>query len=165
MAAVYGRRELLREPVEDPRRVERLEPVRPPADVDVVARLRVHREARLDGIPAVVLLDQLVHLGEVPALARPAPVAGPLRVRLGEAREVELDLRLDLAQAPHVRERAAQRREVRVRLGPEVADAPAQGPADERVELPIRLEQLALHLRRRRDVADPPLADDLFRRT
>ena len=39
----------------------------------------------------------------------------------------------------------------------------AQRLADERVEVAVALEPLALALRRRRHVADAPLADDLLR--
>ena len=41
-------------------------PVGAAADLDEVARARVHRQPRLDRVPAVVPLDQLVHLAEVP---------------------------------------------------------------------------------------------------
>ena len=55
-----------REPFEHPRRVEWRTAVAPSVDERVVTRPRVHRQARLGGVPAVVPVDQLVDLGEVP---------------------------------------------------------------------------------------------------
>ena len=72
-------------------------------------------------------------------------------------------LELDLAQPPHVGQRPAERGEVVVGLDAEVAQAPPQRLADQRVQLAVGLEALALLLRRRRHVANPPLADDLLR--
>ncbi len=59
--------------VEDPGGVERRAAVGAAADLDEVARAGIHRQAGLDRVPAVVLLDQLVDLAEVPALGDPAP--------------------------------------------------------------------------------------------
>src|SRR5204863_7649634 len=88
----------LGEPVEDPGGVEGLAAVRAPADLDVVARARVHRQARLDRVVAVVAVDQVVQLAEVPALGDAAPFvrAAVLRVGVGEARLVPLDQVVDL---------------------------------------------------------------------
>ena len=64
-----------REAFEHPRRVEWPTAVAPSVDERVVASSRVHRQPRLGRIPAVVPVDQLVDLGEVPAMReRPPPV-------------------------------------------------------------------------------------------
>jgi hypothetical protein len=102
--------------LEDPARVERPDPVRLAADVDEVARARVHRQPRLDGIEQVVPGDQVVDGVEPPGRRAPAPRAlQPGRVAAGKLFPLELqrvlvrcDLRLDLAQAPRVRRRAGQ---------------------------------------------------------
>ena len=96
-----------REAPQDPRRVERLASVRLAADEDEVARPRVHRQSRLDRIPAVVLLDQVVDRMEVPPSGELAPASIPLtRVahlpaqlvpRGTQPIEMILDLLLDLA--------------------------------------------------------------------
>src|SRR5262249_22581267 len=70
--------------------------------------------------------------------------------------------RLDLAEALHVRQRTAERGDVAVGIGAEVAEAPPQPLADVRIQLGVGRELLALALRGRRDVADPPLAEDLL---
>ena len=62
-----------REPLEHPRRVQWPATVAPPVDERVVARSRIHRQPRLGGVPAVVALDQLVHLAEVPPARQRLP--------------------------------------------------------------------------------------------
>src|SRR5439155_3506829 len=156
----------LREPGEDPRNVERLARVRPAADLDVVARLRIHAQPRLGRIPAVVALDQVVDVGEVPPLDEPAPgsrVAAVLLVGHGQPGEVLLREALDLVQTPHVRERPRERREIAVRLLAEVPQPAAQRLPDQRVQILVGLDPPALLLGGRRHVADTPLADDLLR--
>ena len=93
---------------------------------------------------------------------QPVGVVRVLRVGLGKPLELSVGLGLDQAKALHVRQRAAERGEVVVGLGAEVANASPQALADERVEVAIGLEPLALTLRRRGDVANPPLAEEVF---
>ena len=62
-----------REPLERPPRVERRTAVVLSVDERVVTRQRVHGQTRLGGIPAVVPLDQVVHLVERPAAHQLAP--------------------------------------------------------------------------------------------
>src|SRR5581483_1454731 len=73
-----------------------------------------------------------------------------------------LDRIVDLTKPLHVRQRPAERGEVAVGLDTEAATPPRQTFAGERVQLGVLGELLPLGLRRRRDVADPPLADDLL---
>jgi len=126
----------------------------------------VHREPRLDGIPAVVAFDEVVDVAEVPARREAPPCLGlvaMLGVRLDEARAMTLRFVVDLTRAQHVRQRAAERREIGVRLHAEAADTPRQRPADERIGLVLAREAVPLRRRRRGHITDPPLADDLLR--
>ena len=112
--AFQPRDEDRREPLEHPRRVERLEAVVAAVDERVVAGLRIHRQPGLDRVPAVVAVDEVVHLVERPALGDLPPralrtcAASPphsSRQRAPGARQTLLVLRgllLDLAQAKHV---------------------------------------------------------------
>src|SRR3954469_11107901 len=66
------------EAAEDPVGTKGLPAVRAAADALVVARARVHRQLRLDRVPLVVLLDQVVD-----AVESPAPSAGAPELREG----------------------------------------------------------------------------------
>src|SRR5581483_4960348 len=120
------------------------------------------RQPGLDRVEAVVAVDQVVDVAEVPPLGDAAPVGGPLGVRRREPALVLADQLLDLPQALHVRQRAAERRDVGVGLGAEVAEPAPQSRTDERVDVAVGREPLALPLRRRRHVADAPFAEDLL---
>ena len=65
------RRELL----ENPLGVERQQTVVTPVDERVVASSWIHRESGLDGVPAVVTIDQIVHFVEARAPRNGAPTA------------------------------------------------------------------------------------------
>ena len=67
------------EALEDPGGVERRLRVALAVDERVVARARVHRQPRLDGVPAVVPIDQVVDVAEVPALGERTPRGRALR--------------------------------------------------------------------------------------
>src|SRR5581483_5342038 len=111
------------EALERPVRTQPRPPVVAAVDERVVARDGIHGQARLDRVPAVVPLDQVVDLVEAPALdgRTPAPPeqllvvaarAGELLVRIGQRLLERLREPLDLAQAQHVGQWAAERGEV-----------------------------------------------------
>ena len=74
-----------RVPGQDPRCVEGRQPVVAAVDEHEVAALRVHRQPRLDGIPAVVPLDEVVDLVEAPARGDRLPRGRDLVRADGEA--------------------------------------------------------------------------------
>jgi hypothetical protein len=97
-----------RESIDDPGGVERLDAIGLAPDEDEVSRPRAHRQARLDRVPAVVLLDQIVDRVEAPARGDSAPAAVALvgivllapeaPQRLTEPLLVLCDLVLDLPE-------------------------------------------------------------------
>jgi len=118
-----------------------------------------------------VACDQLVDLDEVPAAGRLAPalleerrVAGGLLAECPPGRlELELVLaRLDVdhPQPRHVRQRAAERREVARRVRPEVAQPLLDAAAGEAARLDLLLQRLALAPLPGRLHADGALAHD-----
>jgi peptide deformylase len=101
-----------------------------------------------------VPLDQIVHLAEVPVLRQLVPDTGEARrvvgvrlsqriPRLRQLLLVQSDRDLDRAQPPHPGKRTAQRRELRGRVGPEVAQSPPDRLACERVLAHVFVERLA----------------------
>ena len=114
-----------------------------------------------DSFAAGSATDQLARaLGQA---APPGGIVAVLLVRRGEATLVLLDCVVDLAQPLHVRQRPAERREVPVGLRTEAPDAARLRCSGERVQLDLGGELVALRGRRRRHVADAPLADNVFR--
>ena len=135
------------------------------ADLDEVARARIHRRAA----PRSGTSGCAARSARSPRRSPSARRCGATRrgrARLArslrEPLEMPLGLVLDLPQPLHVGQRAAERGDVVVGLGLEVAQPPAERLADERVQLAVALEPRALALRVGRDVADAPLAEDLF---
>src|SRR5206468_2190358 len=126
-----------------------------PVDEDEVARARVHRQPRLRRKLAVVARDQIVHFVEVPALRGGPPRAcktlgagAVLRTELVPCLRqlllVQADCDLDRAQPPHPGERAAERRQLRVRVRPEVPESLPQRRTGERVPAEILRQRLTL---------------------
>ena len=153
-----------REPLEHPRRVEWPATVAPPVDERVVARPRIHRQPRLGRIPAVVPVDQLVHLAEVPPRA-PAPATPPDRrpaSRRPTASRCSCSTveRVDLAQPRHVRQRPAERGEIAAGVRAEVAQPQRQLSPAQRAVAHVRLEPLEVPTVTRRLGQDDPLPHD-----
>src|SRR6185295_6558794 len=159
-----------REMSQHPRCVERLPPVRLAAYQNEVARSRVHRQPRLDRVPAVVLLDQVVDRVEVPTPRElaPAPVTLPTVAHLAvqlvtggtQPLEMVLDLVLDLTETLRVGRRADHRARVTLDARREVAQPPGQRLAGDRAFLQVGREQLGLPLLARRRPARLVLAHD-----
>src|SRR4051812_17731813 len=141
-------------------------------DEDEVAGANIHRQPRLDRIPAIVAPDQLVDGGEVPALggAAPAPrkagciaaaFVGELAPCVLELALVRKRLRLDLAQPHHVVARPAERGDVALDARPEACARP-QRLADERAPLEVALERDAVAALARVLGAYAPVAENLL---
>ena len=103
---------------------------------------------------AVVALDQVVDLVEVPALGTRPPFAreatrvlaallAQVLPGLGELILVQPNRDLDRPQPAHPRERSAERGELRARVGAEVAESLLQRLAGEWIPLQILLERFA----------------------
>src|SRR4029453_5110248 len=119
-----------------------------------------HRQPGLRREVAVVPFDQLVDLAEVPALRELAPLTLE-RLRVSRVREqrsarlrelplVHLDLQLDRAQPSHPGRWAAEGRNRRARVGPEVPQPLANRRTCSRIAAHVLLERLALPPVRRR---------------
>src|SRR5215213_7693486 len=145
--------------LEHPRRGELRAPVGAPADLDVVARARIHREVALDRVPVVVLADELVQVVEAhrrreraPALGEELAVVAALLLQRpvgrGEAPRLLGGPAVDLADALHPARDGARLQIVLERalvmahaLGERLAqpflvdEAPADDPLDGRVRL------------------------------
>jgi peptide deformylase len=101
---------------------------------------------------AVVALDQVVDLAEVPALRQLVPLAREVGavllaqrvVGLGELCLVQLDRDFDRPQATHPRERTAEGGELRSCVRTEVAQPPPERLAGKRVLLHVLVERFTL---------------------
>src|SRR5439155_12288042 len=120
-----------------------------------VARARIHRQPGLRRIVAIVAVDQVVDRVKAVPLREPAPATGEgggiSPAALGQPAPgllqpvlVVLGLLLDLPQAAHVRRGPAQREDVAVDAGPEVAQTARKRPAGERAAIEVAFEQHAL---------------------
>ena len=138
-----------RELFQHPLRAEQRAPVGAPVDEHVVARAQVHRQVALDGVPLVVLRDQLVELVEAAALREGVPALGEQRaigaallaqraVRAGEALLVHRDRVVDVGDALH-----PARAHAGLQVGLDAAPAHA-GPARDRLPDPGGLVQITL---------------------
>ena len=139
----------------DPAGVERLAAgtARPPTQ-DEVARARVHRQPRLDRIPAVVPLDQVVDRVEAPPRRELAPAVEPAGVGSPRSRGAAPSQRgASRSSWPAISSSISRRRRAcaggpasdeRVRLGArrEVPQPPRQRLADERAVLEVLGEPL-----------------------
>ena len=140
---------------EDPGGVEATAGVGPPVDEDEVACPRVHGQAGLGRVVAVVPFDQFVDLVEVPPFGKAPPLAcEPPDVRVALLPErlpgvvqlslVQPDLDLDRPKPSHPWKRPAQRRELGPCIRTEVPQPAAERPAGQRILLQVFLERRAL---------------------